>query len=413
MQPELLFFSPTGADSLLLSLFIIFAAAKLSAEFFERIRQPPVVGEILAGIIIGPSVFKLIHHTELTHALSEMGVMLLLFTVGLEVNSRALFRVGTISLLVAVCGVVLPFIAGYFFMHYTGGNTAEAIFLGAALVATSVGITARVLSGMRMLSAKSSQIILGAAVIDDILGLLVLSIVTSIAKGQIKYGEILTTAAVSIGFTLFVALVGTKIVKRASPSLERLRIGHAYFVGGLILCLGFSVLATYIGMAAIVGAFLAGMALAEISEHTTMHNQTSAVMEFLVPFFFVGIGLQVDLSVFTDKQMVIMSLILTTIAIATKLLGCGAAALPLGLRAALQIGVGMMPRGEVGIIVAQLGLGMGVLSKASYAMVVFMAVATTLIAPPLLKLLYDERDKAASTSPESEIVEPEQPLSSM
>ncbi len=409
----LAFFSGTETDSLLIPLFIIFAAAKVSAEIFERLRQPAVVGEILAGVTIGPSVLNLIHQTELTHALSEIGVILLLFTVGLEVNPSALFKVGLRSLLVAVAGVVVPFIAGYLFMHYTGGSTPESIFLGAAMVATSVGITARVLSAMNMLSARSSQIILGAAVIDDILGLLVLSIVTSVAKGQVKYGEILTTAGLSIGFTIFIALFGTRLAKKARPSFDRLKIGHAYFVGGLILCLGFSVLATYVGMAAIVGAFLAGMALAEVSEDTSMHHQTSAVMEFLVPFFFVGIGLQIDLTLFSNQRMVVMALILTLIAALTKLVGCGFAALPLGRRAALQIGVGMMPRGEVGIIVAQIGLGLGVLGKSGYAMVVFMAVATTLIAPPILKLIYDKRDRIITATPEAEVVEPKQPLSSL
>ncbi len=263
---------------ILLTLFIMLAAAKITAEIFERLRQPAVVGEILAGVIIGGSVLGWVAPSEFTSTLAEIGVIFLLFTVGLETKPSAIFKVGKIAALVAVLGVIVPFICGYLLMLAWGASNVQSLFIGTALVATSIGITARVLSAMGLLDAPTSRIILGAAVIDDILGLLILAIVSSVAAGKIDYVEIITTAALAIGFTVFVALVGAKVLTNLAPTIERLRIGDSLFVFGLVLCLGLSVAAAYIGVAAIIGAFLAGMALAEASENNPkMHKQTSAV----------------------------------------------------------------------------------------------------------------------------------------
>jgi Kef-type K+ transport system membrane component KefB len=278
-----------------------------------------------------------------------------------------------------------------------GGTSIEAIFLGAAMVATSVGITARVLSSMGLLDAPTARIILGAAVIDDILGLLVLAVASSMAAGDINYAAIITTALISIGFTLFIALVGAKLMNRLAPRIERLKVGHSFFIAGLVFCLGLSVAATYIGVAAIIGAFLAGMMLAEATEHNhTLHDQTSGITEFVVPFFLVNIGMQLDLSVFADMSVVGFALIVTAIAVLTKFVGCGAGAWKLGKRRAAQVGMGMVPRGEVGIVVAQIGLSMGVVDSRLYAIVLFMAVVTTLVAPPFLKLLFASEEAARS-----------------
>jgi Kef-type K+ transport system membrane component KefB len=389
-------------DQILFDLFIIFAAAKVAAELFERLKQPAVVGEILAGILIGPGVLDWVKPSELTHALSEIGVILLLFTVGLEVNPGALLKVGKRAFLVAVAGVVLPFFAGWGFMALWGDSTVEGIFIGAALVATSVGITARVLAGMNRLSTEASQVILAAAVIDDILGLLVLSVVSSLAEGMVNYREIFITALVVTSFTLFMVFVVARFVKKSRPAIERLRVGHAYFVVGLLLCFGLSLVAIIAGVAAIIGAFLAGMAMAEVGEDTELPRYAGGVTEFLVPFFLVGIGLQFDLKVFQNSSVVWLAVIVTVLAVLSKLIGCGAAALPMGMKNAARIGIGMVPRGEVGIIVAQLGLSLGVLSNALYGVVVFMAVATTLIAPPFLKILF--REEGISSSAEGGVV---------
>lgn len=373
----------------LLTLFIMLVAAKLLAELFERLRQPPVAGEILAGVIIGPSLLNLAAPSEAINILAEIGVIFLLFNVGLETKPSAIFKVGKRAALVAVLGVAVPLLGGWLLMRLWGSTSIEALFVGTAMVATSVGITARVLSGMGLLDAPTARIILGAAVIDDILGLLVLAVVSSLAAGAVAYLEILTTAGLAIGFTIFVAAIGAPVVTRVAPGVDRLRSGHGLFILGLILCLGLSVAAAYIGVAAIIGSFLAGMTLAEASEgHPRMHRQTNGVTEFLVPFFLVNIGMQLRLDVFRSPSVIALCVVVTLVAVATKLFGCGLGAYTLGLKRAAQVGMGMVPRGEVGIIVAQIGLGLAVIGPELFGVVLFMAVATTVIAPPFLKLLY-------------------------
>lgn len=383
-------FAATGDDAkVLLTLFIMLVAAKVMAELFERLRQPAVAGEILAGVIIGPSLLGWAAPSEITSILAEIGVIFLLFTVGLETKPASIFKVGTQATLVAVLGVVAPLIGGWLLMKAWGSTTIEALFVGTAMVATSVGITARVLSSMGLLDAPTARIILGAAVIDDILGLLVLSIVSSMASGTVNYLEILTTAGLAIAFTAFVTLVGAPVVTRVAPKVDRMRSGQGMFIFGLVLCLGLSLAASFIGVAAIIGAFLAGMALAEAAEeHPKVHRQMSGVTEFLVPFFLVNIGMQLTLSVFQSSSVIVLCVLITLVAIMTKLFGCGLGAYNLGLRRAAQVGVGMVPRGEVGIIVAQIGLSLAVIGAELYGVVLFMAVATTLIAPPFLKWLY-------------------------
>lgn len=390
----------TGADAqnhILLTLFVMLAAAKLFAELFERLRQPAVVGEILAGVLIGPSVLAWVAPTEITGTLAEIGVIFLLFTVGLETKPASIFRVGKRALLVAVLGVVAPFVAGWLLMKVWGGSGVESMFLGTAMVATSVGITARVLSTMGKLNATTSRMILGAAVIDDILGLMILAVVSSLARGSVSYLSIIATAILAIGFTAFVVLVGAPVVKRVAPKIENLRATEALFIGALLLCLGLSVAAAYVRVAAIVGAFLAGMAFAEVAEERrTMHKQMSGVTEFLVPFFLVNIGMQLKLEIFSDPSLVAFAVLVTLIALITKLVGCGAGAWGLGWRRIGQVGMGMVPRGEVGIVVAQIGIAMAVITDSLYGVVLMMAVATTLIAPPFLKVLF------ASETAESE-----------
>lgn len=376
-------------DEVLLTLFIMLAAAKLMAEIFERVHQPAVVGEILAGVMIGPSVLGWVAPTEITSTLAEIGVIYLLFTVGLETKPASIFRVGKRALLVAVLGVVMPFLAGWLLMKAWGGSGLESMFLGTAMVATSVGITARVLSAMGVLNALTSRIILGAAVIDDIFGLMILAVVSSLAIGGLNYLSIITTALLALGFTAFVVLVGAPVVNRVAPRIENMQGSQSLFVSALLLCLGISVAAAYVGVAAIVGAFLAGMAFAEVAEErATIHKQMSGVTEFLVPFFLVNIGMQLKLGIFRDPSVIAFAVLVTLVAVITKLVGCGAGAWGLGWRRVGQVGMGMVPRGEVGIVVAQIGIGMAVISDSLYGVVLMMAVATTLIAPPFLRVLF-------------------------
>jgi len=378
-------------SQVLFALFIMIAAAKLMAELFERLRQPAVVGEILAGVIVGPSVLGWVRPSEIIGIVAEIGVIFLLFMVGLETKPQSVYRVGKKAMLVGTLGVILPFIAGYFIALLWGGSFIEAMFIGAALVATSVGITARVLGSMDLLDKETSRIILGAAVIDDILGLIILSVVSAMSSGNINYLELGKTAALAIAFTLLVAVLGARMMNKVAPKVNNLRVSKPFFNVGLILCLGLSVASIYVGVAAIIGAFLAGMAMAEATEDNPgMHKLTSGVTEFLVPFFLVNIGMQLNLAVFKDTSFLLLAFVITFFAVITKFIGCSLGAWGLTRREMAQVGVGMIPRGEVGIVVAQIGLGLAVITERFFAAVLFMAVATTLIAPPLIKYFYAE-----------------------
>jgi len=373
----------------LLALFIVLAAGKLMAEAFERLRQPPAVGEILAGIIIGPSLLNWVQPGEVTELLAELGVIFLLFTVGLETRPSDIFRVGGRAAVVAVMGVLVPFAAGWGLLTlWPGYSWIEATFLGAAMIATSVGITARVLSQLGLLGTETARVILAAAVIDDVIGLLVLAVVSSLAGGAINYWHIGLIAALAIGFTVLTIAIGSRAVNRVARPVEALRTDHSLFLFALILCFGLAAIASLIGIAGIVGAFVAGVALSEQTDETTLHSQTEALMEFTVPFFLVNIGLHLNLAVFASSQVIVLSIIVTVLAIVTKIIGCGLGAAGMGKRRVLQVGVGMVPRGEVGIVVTQIGLALSALSEAIYGVVLTMAIATTILAPPMIKAVY-------------------------
>lgn len=369
-------------------MLIIFGSAKLLAELFVRLGQPGIVGEILAGALVGPGVLGWISPNEMLKALSDLGVMFLLFGVGLEVKASELLKVGGKATLVATIGVIVPFFAGWGILSIWGAPQIEAVFVGAAMVATSVGITASVLSARGLLHEVASKIILAAAVIDDVLGLIVLAVVSSVARERINFWEIALIAVLATAFTIVMAVWGTTAVKRLLPIFgSRARADEAEFHIALVFLFALALLAQYTGVAAIVGAFLAGLALSD-SADARVRTLTRGVSELLVPFFLAGIGLHLSFSVFRSKSTVALALIVLSAAIVTKLIGCGAGALSLGWQNVLKVGLGMVPRGEVGMVVAQIGLGMSVISTEVYSVVVFMAVATTLVTPLLLKLAF-------------------------
>jgi Kef-type K+ transport system membrane component KefB len=371
-----------------LALLIVFGAAKLMAELSERLHQPGIVGEILAGAIVGPSVLGLVAPNDTLKALSDLGVIFLLFDVGLQVKAKELLRVGGTATLVATIGVIVPFFAGWGILRAWGAPQAEAVFVGASLVATSVGITASALSAKGLLNEVASQIILAAAVIDDVLGLIVLAAVSSFARGRVNFLEIGLTAGLATAFTVVTAIWGTGAVNKILPHFHsRARAEEAEFHVSLILLFALAALATYTGVAAIVGAFLAGLALSEIADDR-VRDLTRGVNELLVPFFLAGIGLHLDLKLFRSGPTLTLALIILAAAIVTKLIGCGLGAVSLGWQNVLKVGLGMVPRGEVGMVVAQMGLSMAVISTEVYGVVVFMAVATTLVTPLLLKIAF-------------------------
>jgi Kef-type K+ transport system membrane component KefB len=368
---------------LALQMLLIFGGAKLLAELFEAMRLPGIAGEMLAGAILGPSVLGWISPNTTLTALADLGVMFLLFKVGLEVSLADLMKVGRTALFVAVLGVIAPLLLGWGIMRLWGQTNIEAIFVAAAMVATSAGITVPVLERLGVLKSTAAQIILAAAVIDDVLGLLVLALVSSMARGTINYLQLTATAAVAIGFTLLVALLGSATMKRIIPKVHRrLSASEAPFHFSLVTLFALAVAAVYTGVAAIVGAFLAGMALSDTVSRR-VQTLTAGVAEFLVPFFLAGIGLHLDLSAMRSMPVFWLAMAITAAAIASKLFGCGLGALSEGRRIALQVGCGMVPRGEVGMVVAQIGLAMGIVSSTIYGVTVFMAITTTLVAPLL------------------------------
>jgi Kef-type K+ transport system membrane component KefB len=388
-----------SAAQIPLAMLLVFAAAKLLAEIFERLGQPGIVGEILAGVLIGPQVLGWLAPSEFLRTLSDLGVMFLLFRVGLEVKASELMKVGGTALLVAVAGVVAPFFAGWGICALWGQPRLESIFTGAAMVATSVGITAQVLASRGLLDKRASRIILTAAVVDDVLGLIVLALVSGLAKGAVNYLSIGLTAGLALGFTFLVARFGTRTVRHVMPRMHaRLRLAESEFALAMTLLFALSVLAVYAGVAAIVGAFLAGMALSETAEGRVT-DLTNGVAELLVPFFLVGIGLHFDFSAFAGAGTLALAGVLLVAAVLSKFVACGAGALRMGRTDAIRVGVGMVPRGEVGMVVAQIGLNLGAIGHHIYGAIVFLSVATTLIAPPLLKLAF-----GSPTEMEREIV---------
>jgi len=389
---------------ILFDLFLMFAAAKVMGELFERVRQPAVVGEIMAGIILGPYILNMIGPSHFYQVLAEIGVIILLFNVGLHTRTEDMLRVGKTALLVAVLGIIFPFIFGYLYTRIIAHSTVEAMFIGAAMVATSVGITARVLADLKILDANVSKVILGAAVIDDIIGLIVLAVVTGLGKGTISYVKIGLVLVEAVAFVIFLILIGRRVMYRFfGPQLLATKSRNAPFALAILICLGLSAVASYIDLAAIVGAFMAGMILAEFNIQFRLSVKSESLYDFLVPFFFVMMGRQVDLTIFTHPSIIGAALILTIFAILGKLLGCGLGAVGLGFRQASLVGVGMVPRGEVGLIIASIGLSLGVIGKDLYSIVVFMVVATTLLTPPFLRSMILKIPEL--TKPEEEMEE--------
>jgi Kef-type K+ transport system membrane component KefB len=406
---------------ILFDLFLVFLAAKVAAELFERLHQPPVIGELVAGAIIGPYALGWIgvpdqvlidaFHGDaataaeamalVSHVIGELSVVVLLFFVGLETRLSDILSVGGRASSVAVAGVILPFVLGYgLFAFVLGQSQVESVFVGAAMVATSVGITARVLRDLGVIASRASRIILGAAVIDDILGMVILAVVVGLAAtGTVSFLSLATITGQAVVFTVGLVVGGSWVVRRYGLGLARLKMDNAPFAVALLAMLGLATLSAAIGLAAIIGAFLAGMVFAEAREHFELQRQALPIYQFLVPFFFVFTGAQVDLRLFLDGGVMGIALAVTVLAIVGKLLGCGLAMLGNNTRQMMIVGVGMAPRGEVGLIVANLGLALGAVSGQVFNVVVVMSILTTIVAPPVLRLLY-VGDPETEISPE-------------
>lgn len=371
--------------NLLLEIFLAFGAAKLAGEIFERLRLPALVGEMAAGVLMVP-VLGVIQGDTVLEVLPEIGVVFLLFEVGLGTPAKKLLEVGALSLEVALLGVLLPFGTGALYLYATGHSGYEALFGGAALVATSVGVTARMFSERNLLDAKVARVILGAAVFDDVLGMIFLAVVSGIALGGFSWLGLGIVVAEAVVFVLFLIFWGHRITQPMVAQVVKFKTRNPAFAFALLFCLGLSVLAAKIKIAAIVGAFLAGMVLSDYDAKFRLKEKFEPIYDFFVPFFFFALGAKLSPQALFNPATIGIAGAVTLIAVLTKLVGCMLPTWKMGLRNSVAIGWGMVPRGEVGAIVALVGLSAGVISKEFYGVVLFMVTATTLLVPPLFPL---------------------------
>lgn len=396
-----------------LALILIFS--KVFGELAERIKQPSVLGELVAGIILGGSVLAVVPSVagmagyDTFHLLAEVGVAILLFEIGLETDLKDLIKVGFTSMLVAIVGVIVPFALGFasilvFEKYGLLGNVDPnftiliAITVGATLTATSVGITARVLSDMNRLQSGEAKIILGAAVIDDILGLIILGVVSGlIESSESGIGVSVSAASVGIiflkafGFLFAAIIIGNLISKRLFNLVEKMRVRGVLLLSALSFAFIFAYLASLVGLAPIVGAFAAGLVLSNTNQFKSIEERLKPVSDFFTPIFFIMVGAAVDVSVFNpfvkeNIPILLIALTLFIVAVVGKLVS-GFAVLQKGIKKSV-VGVGMIPRGEVGLIFAQVGLTYGIFTSELFSAVTVMVMLTTFIAPPLLKIMF-------------------------
>lgn len=377
---------------ILLVLVVILAVAKLLSEFSERASQPAVLGELLAGLILGDSLLRLVDpHNEILHVLAELGAVLLLFEIGLESDISELFRVGWRSLWVAIIGVITPAVLGFGVSMLLGQPAMTAAFIGATLTATSVGITARVMKDLNILRWGESQIVLGAAVADDVIGLLILAVFSGLARGESmsawQVGKVLVLALVFLVGSLTVGWKASHVLLRIA---EQMRARAALVTAALVFCFFLAALAQLVGLAPIVGAFSAGLVLARTEHRIRITERASAIADMLVPIFFVLMGAQmnlraIDVTTPAGLSIVGLAVLLIVVAIAGKL-ASGLAVWRTRMRPWL-VGVGMVPRGEVGLIFATIGLQQKVFDITVYTAVLILVMVTTLVTPPWLRAL--------------------------
>jgi Kef-type K+ transport system membrane component KefB/predicted amino acid-binding ACT domain protein len=395
--PLLLAVEQTSTLGQLAGLLAIVACARIASELAERIGLPGVLAEIAAGVILGPSVLGVVEPGEAIHLLAEIGAILLLFEVGLHMDIGDLKRVGPDAGRVAIIGVVLPGLAIWSIAAASGIGSDAAIFLGAAVTATSVGITARVFADMKVLASVEARTVLGAAVADDVLALLVLTFVTQTVGGADATRSIGATIALAIGFIV----VGGAIAVAGAPRFFDLVARHgrtegALVVGTVAFALAFASVGAWAGLAPLIGAFIAGIAAARSDRSAEFQRRIAPVGQVIVPIFFVSVGLSVDVGAFADPSVLGLAALVTIAAVVTKIVA------GVGMRAGrgdrILVGLGMVPRGEVGLIFAALGLSSGVLDERDHAALVLVMLLTTVVTPPLLRLRLRRRDEAAEVA---------------
>jgi Kef-type K+ transport system membrane component KefB len=372
-----------GTTEAMAGLFILLLGAKLGEEVARRLHQPGVVGELLGGFLVGPYALGLVVPGETAQVMAELGVVVLLFTVGLEVRTDDLLKVGKPAILTAVIGAALPLLGGMALTMALGFDAMAGVFMGLALAATSIGITSRVLRDMGVLGRTFSRVVIGAALVDDILALVLIGLATGAAEGSVSVMTLVVGVA-GVGLVL----LGFVVARRAR-GLPRSVFTWPLFadtplVPAFLVMLAVALLAAVIGLAAIIGAFVAGLIVAETEAAHELEVEFKPLASIFTPFFFAVTGAQLDLSVMLDPKVALIAVALAGIGVVTKLAGGLVGARSLGRWGSVTVGFGMVPRGEVGIVVANLAIATGAVDATLFAEMLVAVVLTTMVAPYLL-----------------------------
>lgn len=379
-------------EQFILSLITIWVCSRVLVELAIRVGQSAVLGELLAGVLVGGSVLGWLEPTQPLKLMGEIGVMLLLFEVGLKSDLHSFLKVGWSATAVAVIGVATPFVLGYGLARLLHMSQLQAIFVGATLTATSVGFSARVLQDLGKLKTPEGNIILGAAVIDDVLGLVILSVIVGLAEsGTVSWFEVIRAAALAFLFLGLAILAGIRYVHWFTRLVDRMRSRGRLIVAAMVLVLLFGYVAELLHVAALIGAFAAGLILAKTEHQVHIEDTIKPVADIFVPIFFVLVGAAVDLSHFNpfNRQnwpILLLAGGLTVVAVLGKLAaGLGAG----GKVNRWAVGIGMLPRGEVGLIFAGVGLASAIISTAEYGAILLVVALTTVLSPLLLKKYFN------------------------
>ncbi|KUO51332.1 MAG: hypothetical protein APF76_17410 [Desulfitibacter sp. BRH_c19] len=372
----------------IIDVIIVLAVIKVFGHISKTLGQPSVFGKILAGIIIGPSILGLVTQGPLIKGLAEIGVILLMFLAGLETNTNRLLRSLRPATYSALLGVTFPLVAGFMIGLLFGYGSGTSAFIGVVLVATSVSISVQVLRELGKLQSKEGFTILGAAVLDDIIGLVILSLVVGISIGGLStlhVGTILLKVMLFFGTALFIGKFFFPFLFKITGKMQ---VSVPLVTTCIIIALIYAVAAQYMGLAGIIGAYLAGLMVRTVNQGGSLLRSIETVgYSFFIPFFFAGIGLEVELGAIST-DLIFFTIIITMVAVVSKFFGCAFGAFIGGLpkRASLIVGAGMVARGEVALIVAKFGNDTALISPEIFTVMVIMAIITTILSPPLIRL---------------------------
>ncbi|MGQ9639643.1 MAG: cation:proton antiporter [Candidatus Bathyarchaeia archaeon] len=373
----------------ILQLAVLLAAASLGGLIFNRLGYPSALGELIVGILISPYALGVVEYSDVLLIFSELGAILLLFYIGLETDFGQLMENFGISIIVGTLGAILPFILGYLVMIYMGYQEGQALIVGTVLTATSLGITVRMLRDIGRLNTYEGRVLLGAGVIDDVVAVIIFNVILGVLTGSFSPFATASILVKAVVFWVLTIIIGMKILTL---------IFDRYFLSGeniililIALCFAGSLSAARFGLSSIIGAFAVGLSLSRIRRIGYVRERMNAINLIFVPIFFVSVGMLIDIRMFSE--FLIPGIVVSIIAVLGKILGCGgAAALAKWPRnQALRIGVAMVPRGEMGFAIASLGLASGYLESEVYGIAVMAVAVSTIVAVPLMKILYAER----------------------